>query len=96
MVKEGKVLIQAMISEKATTMQEQQNCYMFKVAIDANKLQIKQAVEKAFNVKVGDVTVSRVKGKNKKLGRFEGRRADWKKAFVRLKGGDKIELFETV
>lgn len=96
MLNEGKILIQAMISEKATTMQEKQNCYMFKVALEANKPQIKHAVEKAFNVKVENVTIARIKGKAKKLGRFEGRRSDWKKAFVWLKEGDKIELFETV
>lgn len=96
MLNEGKILIQAMISEKATTVQEKQNCYMFKVALNANKPQIKHAVEKAFNVKVENVRIARVKGKSKKLGRFEGRRSDWKKAFVWLKEGDKIELFETV
>ncbi|MEE9555355.1 MAG: 50S ribosomal protein L23 [candidate division Zixibacteria bacterium] len=96
MLNEGKVLVQAMISEKATTLQEKQNCYMFKVAIDANKPQIKHAVEKAFNVKVTNVSVARVKGKTKRLGRFQGKRSDWKKAFVWLKEGDGIELFETV
>jgi len=96
MLSEGKILVQAMISEKATTMQEKENCYMFKVALDANKMQIKQAVEKAFNVKVKDVSVIRIKGKTKRLGRFQGRRSDWKKALVRLKEGGKIELFETV
>lgn len=96
MLNEGKILIQAMISEKATTLQEEQNCYMFKVAIDANKLQIRHAIEIAFDVKVKNVSVARVKGKTKRLGRFQGRRSDWKKAFVWLKEGDRIELFETV
>jgi large subunit ribosomal protein L23 len=96
MVNAGKILFQALISEKATTLQEQANCYMFRVAHDANKLQIKQAVEKAFNVKVKNVATTNVKGKTKRLGRFQGRRSDWKKAFVWLKPGEKIELFETV
>lgn len=96
MLNEGKILIQAMISEKATTLQEEQNCYMFKVAIDANKLQIRHAIEIAFDVKVKNVSVARVKGKTKRLGRFQGKRSDWKKAFVWLKEGDRIELFETV
>jgi len=91
-----KILIQAMISEKATAMQENQNCYVFKVAVGANKLEIKKAVESAFDVKVANVTVAKMKGKTKRLGRFEGRRSDWKKAYVWLKEGDKIELFETV
>lgn len=96
MLNEGKLLQQALISEKATDRQENQNCYVFKVAPETNKMQIKKSVEKAFNVKVKGVTVVRVKGKSKTLGRFTGRRSDWKKAYVWLKKGDKIELFETV
>ena len=96
MADESKILLQALISEKATDRQEKQNCYLFKVASFANKMQIKTSVQKAFNVKVRNVTVTCVKGKTKRLGRFEGRRSDWKKAYVWLKEGDKIELFETV
>lgn len=96
MDKEGRILIQALVSEKATELQEKQNCYVFKVAKNANKLEIKNAVEKGFNVKVISVTVSNVKGKSKKLGRFEGRRPGWKKAFVSLKEGESIDLFENV
>ncbi len=96
MVNEGKILLQALISEKATNRQENQNCYVFKVATHANKLQVKQSVEKAFNVKVKNVTVANVKGKAKRLGRFEGKRSSWKKAYVWLKEGEGIELFESV
>jgi len=96
MVNEGKVLIQALVSEKATDLQEKQNCYVFRVAQNSNKLEIKKAVEKAFNVKVVSVTTIRVKGKTKRLGRFVGQRSGWKKAFVSLKEGDTIELFESV
>lgn len=96
MIDPGKVLLQALISEKATTLQEQANCYVFRVAIDANKLEIKHAVEKAFSVKVKNVATARVMGKNKRMGRFEGKRSDWKKAFIWLKPDNKIELFETV
>ena len=96
MVSEGKVLIQALVSEKATDLQEKQNCYVFKVLQSANKLEIKKAVEKAFNVKVASITTINVKGKTKRLGRFEGKRSGWKKAFVSLKEGDTIELFESV
>lgn len=96
MIKEGKILYQALISEKATTLHETANCYPFRVASTANKLQIKKAVEQAFNVKVLNVATINVKGKTKKLGRYEGRRSDWKKAFVWLKPEDKIELFESV
>jgi large subunit ribosomal protein L23 len=96
MVSEGKILIQALVSEKATDLQEKQNCYVFKVLQTANKLEIKKAVEKAFNVKVASITTINVKGKTKRLGRFEGKRSGWKKAFVSLKEGDTIELFESV
>ena len=96
MVEAGKVLLQALISEKATTLQENSNCYVFKVATDANKLEIKQAVEKAFHVKVKNVATVNIKGKTKRLGRFEGKRSSWKKAFIWLKPDNKIELFETV
>ena len=96
MINEGKILLQALISEKATNRQESQNCYVFKVAMNANKLQIKQSVEKAFDVKVKNVTVANVKGKTKRLGRFEGKRSNWKKAYVWLKEGEGIELFESV
>lgn len=96
MLNEGQLLQQALISEKATDKQESQNCYVFKVALNANKMEIKRSIEKAFHVKVKAVTVIRVKGKTKTLGRFTGRRSDWKKAYVWLKEGDKIELFETV
>lgn len=96
MVSERKILLRALISEKATDRQENQNCYVFMVAKGANKLQIKQSVEKAFDVKVKNVTVANVKGKAKRLGRFEGRRSGWKKAYVWLKEGEGIELFESV
>ena len=96
MASEGKTLIQALISEKATDLQEKQNCYAFKVDRDANKMQIKRAVEKSFDVKVLAIRTANVKGKTKRLGRFEGKRVDWKKAYVWLGKDDKIELFESV
>ncbi len=63
---------------------------------DANKLQIKKAVEELFKVRVEDVTTMMMHGRPKRLGRFEGRRADWKKAVVKLRKGETIELFESV
>ena len=96
MVKEGRILIQALVSEKATELQEKQNCYVFKVAINANKIEIKQAVEKGFGVNVTSVTVTNVKGKTKRLGRFVGKRSGWRKAYISLKEGESIDLFESV
>ena len=64
------------------------------MAADANKVEIRQAVEKVFNVKVADVRTANREGKWKRMGRFEGRRAAWKKAVVTLQPGHKIELVE--
>lgn len=63
---------------------------------DANKIQIRQAVESLLKVKVSRVNVVNIRGKVKRLGRFVGKRSDWKKAFVTLKEGEKLELFESV
>jgi large subunit ribosomal protein L23 len=85
-----------LVSEKGTGMRMNENKYVFKVDKKANKLEIKRAIEELFKVKVEDVTTMIMHGKPKRLGRFEGRRPDWKKAVVRLKKGETIELFETV
>ncbi|KPJ50415.1 50S ribosomal protein L23 [candidate division TA06 bacterium DG_26] len=86
------IIFEPVITEKATKLKEE-NKYLFKVHKTAGKLQIKKAVEEIFKVKVESVNTQRVKGKRKRLGRFEGRRPDWKKALVKLREG-KIELFE--
>ena len=69
---------------------------VFEVALDANKVEIRSAVEKLFNVEVTRIQTLVQRGKKKRLGRFLGRRSDRKKAFVTLKPGDKIEFFEGV
>ena len=69
---------------------------VFEVARDANKIEIRQAVEKLFKVTVTDVRTLVVRGKVKRVGRFTGQRPRWKKAFVTLKPGDNIEFFEGV
>jgi len=86
----------AMISEKGTRLREKQNGFLFEVARDANKIEIKRAVEAIFNVKVDSVRTLRVHGKPKRMGRYAGYRPDWKKAIVTLKKGQTIELFEQV
>ena len=91
-----KILRIPLVSEKSTSMRINENKYVFKVDKKANKLEIKRAIEEFFKVKVEDVTTMMMHGKPKRLGRFEGRRPDWKKAIVRLKKGETIELFETV
>ena len=91
-----KIIRRPLISEKSTNLRADQNKYIFKVDRKANKLQIKMAVEELFGVQVEDVTTMMMHGRPKRLGRFEGRRPDWKKAIVKLKKGETIELFETI
>ena len=90
------IVRRAMISEKGTRLREKQNGYLFEVSRDANKIEIKRAIEAIFNVKVDSVRTIRVHGKPKRMGRFAGHRPDWKKALVTLKKGQTIELFEQV
>jgi large subunit ribosomal protein L23 len=90
------IVHRALVTEKGTKLREGQNGYLFEVARDANKIQIKQAVESIFSVKVDTVRTLRVHGKPKRLGRYAGHRHDWKKAVVTLKKGQTIELFEQV
>ena len=90
------VLRRPLITEKNTAIQQPQGKYVFEVAGEANKQQIKQAVEKAFNVKVTAVNVMTVSGKRRRIGRREVMTSSWKKAVVTLQPGDKIELFEGV
>jgi large subunit ribosomal protein L23 len=94
------ILIKPLITEKVTETQEQKNLYGFVVALDANKIEIANAVEKKFNVDVVKVRTIRNKGKTKtqftRRGRFTGRSSKFKKAYVILKEGQKIDLFENV
>jgi large subunit ribosomal protein L23 len=76
-------------------LREQGNTVGFLVHPHANKIQIKQAVESLLKVKVARVNLMNVRGKIKRLGRFSGKRADWKKAFVTLREGEKLELYES-
>lgn len=81
------------ITEKNTDLRSDQNKYVFEVAPHSTKIQIRQAVEKLFNVKVISVNTMVVKGKKKRTGRFAGYRTNWKKAIVKLAEGQKIEKF---
>jgi large subunit ribosomal protein L23 len=84
-----------LITEKAQNLAAS-NKYAFEVDRRANKLQIKEAIEIAFNVKVSTVNTCMMKGKVRRYGRAETKQPDWKKAIVTLAPGDKIELFEGV
>jgi large subunit ribosomal protein L23 len=89
-----RVLEKPLITEKSTLMQEQGNRVMFQVSRSANKLQIKEAVQKIFKVTVLDVNTINVKPKSKRFGRHMGQTKAWKKAIVLLKEGDRIDFFE--
>lgn len=87
-----KVLVGPQISEKATMAAESGNQVVFKVALNASKLEVKKAIEKLFNVKVVQVRTLRMKGKMKKNRFGEVSRSDWKKAYVRLEQGHDIDF----
>lgn len=89
------VLVQPLLTEKITALREKTNTVGFIVHPNANRVQIKQAVEALLKVKVEKVNVLNIRGKVKRLGRFSGRRSDWKKAFVTLKQGEKLEMYES-
>ena len=89
------VVRRPLITEKATLMKEQ-NRYAFEVAMEANKCQIKDAVEAAFKVNVVKVNVMTVPGKMRRIGRRQVLTPSWKKAVVALEAGQKIEFFEGV
>ena len=88
------IILRPIITEKSTLVKETGNQYVFEVTRSANKIEIRKAVEKLFKVKVLDVHVSNMEGKKKRLGRFAGKRSDWKKAIVKLSPKDKITIFE--
>lgn len=90
------VIVRPLVTEKSTGQLEKTGAYTFVVAIDANKIEIAKAIETLFNVKVRDVRTMRYRGKERRLGKFVGRRPSWKKAVVKLRAGDSIEIFEGV
>ncbi len=91
------IILAPIITEKSTLLKEKRGALVFRVNRAANKIEIRQAIEKLFSVKVASVRTENVRGKMKRMGRFAGRRSDWKKAYVSLKPGEKsIEYFEAV
>lgn len=87
-----KVLLAPLVSEKTARLADSSRQYAFKVLPDASKPEIRQAVEKLFEVKVTNVQVAKVKGKVKRFGQTLGRRSDWKKAYVTLAEGQDIDF----
>ncbi|MFO1519773.1 MAG: 50S ribosomal protein L23 [bacterium] len=90
------IIKRPLITEKSTLLKEQQQQYAFEVDLNANKNQIRGAVESLFKVHVLDVKTLRVRGKYRRVGKSMGKRSNWKKAVVTLKKGEKIEFFEGV
>jgi len=90
------VIQRPIITEKSTIERELENIVTFGVDLRATKAEIKQAVEKLFDVKVLDVRTARFRGKTRRFGRDVGRKPQWKKARVKLRDGDSIEFFEGV
>lgn len=90
------VVVRPLMTEKSMRLKDERNSVTFQVVPDANKVEIRQAVEAIFNVKVSAVRTSTMEGKLKRMGRHQGRRPSWKKAVVTLAPGHKIELVEGV
>lgn len=90
------VIRKPLITEKVMAAQAVKNCYVFEVHVKSTKHDIKNAIEKLFEVSVQAVNTSIVRGKVKRVGRQFGKKPNWKKAWVTLKEGEKIDLFEGV
>jgi large subunit ribosomal protein L23 len=87
-------VVRPLITEKTSAAYQDRGEYTFEVHPDASKPQIRQAIEELFGVKVTDVWTANQRGKEKRMGRSVGRRPNWKKAIVKLRQGDSIEIFE--
>ena len=88
------IIRRPIVTEKSSSAKEASNQYVFEVATSANKIEIAKAVEQLFKVKVLSVRVMNMEGKKRRLGRFSGKRSDWRKAIVRINPKDKISFFE--
>jgi large subunit ribosomal protein L23 len=91
-----KIIKRVLLTEKSTTLKDDNNHYAFVVDSRANKIEIGQAVEKLFKVKVLKVRTMNMQGKTKRVGKTVGQKADWKKAVVTLAEGNRVEIFEGV
>lgn len=89
----NQIIRRPLVTEKSTIQREEGNVLSFEVDTKANKIQVKNAVEELFKVKVEEVRLFNVRGKMKRMGRWEGKRRDWRKAYVRLKAGEKAPEF---
>lgn len=90
------VIVRPLVTEKKVTKKEEERTLAFEVAPLATKTEIKQAVEKLFKVKVDEVRTANFEGKLRRRGKFAGYRSDWKKAYVRLKAGEKVPEYAEI
>jgi large subunit ribosomal protein L23 len=90
------VIRRPLVTEKGVAAKDEHRTLCFEVHGDANKTQVKTAVEKLFKVKVAEVRTANIEGKLRRRGRFTGYRSDWKKAYVRLKAGEKVPDFAEI
>jgi len=90
------VIRRPLVTEKGVTKKDSERTLCFEVNVDANKTQIRQAVEQLFKVKVEDVRTSTTAGKLRRRGRFAGYRPDWKKAYVKLQDGQKVPEYAEI
>ena len=88
------ILFRPLLTEKSTALREAHHKICFRVHPQANKIEVKKAVEEVLKVKVDDVHILNVSGKIKRTGRFMGKTPDWKKAIITLKEGEKLDIFE--
>ncbi len=91
-----KVLLRPLVTEKGVEKKDNERTLAFQVAPEATKTDVKNAVEKLFKVKVSEVRTSNFEGKLRRRGRFAGYRSDWKKAYVKLKAGEKVPDFAEI
>jgi large subunit ribosomal protein L23 len=89
----NQIIRRPLVTEKSTILREEGNVIAFEVDPKANKIEVKKAVEELFKVKVEEVRLFNVRGKMKRMGRWVGKRRDWRKAYVRLKAGEKAPEF---
>ena len=88
------ILVRPLVTEKSTSdVHDDNNTYVFEVGLKANKADIKSAIEQYFNVSVESVRTLIVRGKEKRFGRYMGKRSNWKKAYIRLADGDSIDIY---
>ena len=92
-MKKWEIIKGPIITEKSNDLLEKENKYTFKVALDANKVEIKQAIEEIYKVKVVDIATIRVLPKKRRVGKYEGYRSAYKKAICKLADGQKIDAF---